>query len=150
MKPLPPSARRQRGISTLEALLAFALLSLALAALGRVYASLRAGADAAREHSEALRLAQREIEQLRAFATPAGWDAIADAEPAEVTPPGATTRYRRERAVLAHPELGLKTIRVTLRWVDRHGAEQAIVLQTLIGGADPTLAAALAVPRPAL
>ena len=87
---------------------------------------------------------------MRAFATTAGWDAIGDAEPADVTPPGATTAYRRERSVHADADSGVKAVRVTLRWTDRHGAPQSLQLQTLVGTNDPALSGALALPRPDL
>lgn len=152
MNPHPSLAqrRRQRGISMLESLIAFAVLALGMIGLARLHTELRAGADAARERSEAVRLAQEHIEQLRAFAAPAGWAAITNAEPVDVTPPGATTHYLRERVVQTHADAGLKTVRVTLRWTDRQGAAQVLGLQTLIGSADPGLSGALALPRPDL
>ena len=61
-------------------------------------ADLRASADAARERSEAVRLAQVDIEGLRAFADSAGWNAIVDAT-ADVTPAGSSTAYTLERVV---------------------------------------------------
>lgn len=145
-----PTRRRQRGVSTLEALIAFALLALGMIGLARLHVELRSHADAARERSEAVRLAQQDLEQLRAFASGAAWDAIDDAEPADVTPPGATTAYRRERSVRIDAASGQKAVQVTLRWSDRHGAPQSLQLQTLIGAADPALSGALALARPSL
>ena len=150
-----PSARpvrryRQRGISTIESLLAAAVLALGMIGLARLHVDLRAGAEAARERSEAVRLAQHDLEQLRAFATTTAWAAIADAEAEDVTPAGGTTRYLRERSVQTRTETGLKSVQVLLRWTDRRGAAQELCLQTLIGGADPALPGALALPRPAL
>jgi Tfp pilus assembly protein PilV len=142
--------RRQRGVSTLESLIAFAVLALGMIGLARVQVDLRASAESARERSQAVRLAQQDLEELRAFATTAGWDAIGDAEPADVTPPGATTTYRRERSVRADADSGVKAIRVMLRWADRHGTPQSLQLQTLVGASDPALSGALALPRPDL
>ena len=142
--------RRQRGVSTLEAQIAIALMTLGMIGLARLHVELRAQADAARERSEAVRLAQQDLEQSRAFAGSAGWDAIADAESADVTPPGSTTAYRRERSVHLDAASGLKAVQVTLRWSDRHGAPQALQLRTLVGAADPALSGALALARPDL
>lgn len=142
--------QRQRGFSTLEALIAFAVLALGMVALARLHVDLRAGAEGARERSEAVRLAQQDLESLRGFANPAGWAAIAEAEPVDVTPAGGTTRYLRERSVTDDAAAGLKAVRVTLRWTDRHGAPQALALQTLLVGDDPALSGALALPRPVL
>lgn len=142
--------RPAAGFSTLEALVASAVLALGMIGLARLHVDLRAGAEAARERSEAARLAQQDIEQLRAFGSRAGWAAIADAEPADVSPPGGTTRYLRERSMASDGALGLKTIEVTLRWTDRHGAAQSLALRSTIASDDPVLSGALAVPRPGL
>lgn len=146
----PAQRRRERGMSAVEALVAAAILALGMIGLARLHATLRAHADAARERSEAVRLAQQEIEQLRAFASVAAWSAIADAEPADVTPAGSTTHYVRERIVRTDADAGLKSVLVVLRWTDRQGAAQQLRLQTRIAGTDPALAGALALPRPDL
>jgi len=67
-------------------------------ALTRLQNDLRTSAAAARERSEAVRLTQIDIEQLRAFRNSGGWNAIADAS-LDVTPSGSTTRQTLERAV---------------------------------------------------
>lgn len=154
MNPSVParSARpsRARGFSTIEPLLAAVVLALGMIGLARMHIDLRGHAQAARERTEALRLAQQDLEQLRAFSSIAAWSAIDDAEPADVTPSGGTTRYLRERSVQTQAESGLKTVRVTVRWADRQGAAQELRLQTLIADADPALSGALALPRPDL
>lgn len=142
--------KSQRGFSTLEALISFAVLALGMVALARLHVDLRAGAESARERSEAVRLAQQDLEALRAFATPAVWATIADADPVDVTPAGSTTRYLRERNVVDDANAGLKSIRVTLRWTDRRGVPQTLALQTLLVADDPALSGALSLPRPAL
>ena len=140
---------RQRGVSLLDALLAFLTLSLGMLAMSRLQTDLRASADAARERSEAVRLAQLDIEGLRAFADTAGWNAIADAT-TDVTPAGSTTGYTLERVVETRTEPALKAVQVTLHWSDRRGAAQQWHLATLIAGHDPALAGALTLPRPLL
>ena len=145
-KPVPS---QQRGVALLEALIAFLVLSIGLLALSRLQTHLRTNADAARERSEAVRLAQADIESLRVFASRADWDSIADAS-ADVTPAGSRTRYALERVVQASVEPGLKAVQVTLQWSDRHGTAQQVQLATLIAGQDPALAGALTLPRPQL
>ena len=147
-RPARPS--RERGFSTIEPLLAALVLALGMIGLARLHVDLCGHAQAARERTEAVRLAQQDLEQLRAFAGTAGWTAIDDAEPADVTPSGGTTRYLRERSVQTQAESGLKTVLVTVRWADRRGAAQEIRLQTMIADADPALSGALALPRPDL
>lgn len=145
-RPLPS---RQRGIALLEALLAFLVLSIGMLALSRLQNGLRAGAESARERTEAVRLAQRDIESLRTFTGMAGWNAIADAT-ANVTPADGTTDYTLERRVQTVAGLALKTVQVTLHWTDRHGAAQQLQLHTMVAGQDAALSAALSLPRPLL
>ena len=144
-----PTRARQRGVALLEALIAFLVLSIGLLALSRLQTHLRTNADLSRERSEAVRLAQTDIEGLRAFANTADWDAIADAS-ADVTPAGSRTRYTLERQVQTSTDPALKAVQVTLQWNDRHGTAQQLRLSTLIDAQDPALSAALTLPRPLL
>jgi Tfp pilus assembly protein PilV len=143
------SAARQRGVSLLEALLAFLTLSLGMLALSRLQTDLRASADAARERSEAVRLAQVDVEGLRSFADSAGWNSIADAT-VDVTPAASSTAYTLERAVQTRSDPAVKAVQVTLHWNDRQGTSQQWRLSTLITGHDPALSGALTLPRPPL
>ena len=60
-------AGAQRGIGLIEALLAFLVLSLGMLAIARLQSDLRSNAELARQRSEAVRIAQQEIETLRAY-----------------------------------------------------------------------------------
>ena len=61
-------AHRQRGVTLLEALIAFLVLALGILTIGRVQTHLRLGSDIARQRSEAVRLGQEDLEAMRAFA----------------------------------------------------------------------------------
>ena len=85
---LPHLARRQRGISLLEALLAFVVLSFGMLALGKLQSHLRLQADIARQQSQAVRLAQQDIERLRAYSVLTGGGGVpayADIDTASAT-----------------------------------------------------------------
>jgi Tfp pilus assembly protein PilV len=143
---------RQRGITLVEGLVAFLVLALGVVTIGRVQAQLRLGSDVARQRSEAVRLGQEDLESLRAFAAvaaSAGVRAHADIASAATTIDSASgyatnTQYRLTRDVVADPATGEKSTTVEVAWSDRTGADQRIVLGSIIAAADPAYAAALA------
>ncbi len=139
--------RRQRGFTLVEALLAFVALCIGALALLRLQPELRRHAEFARQRSEAVRLAQQDIEGLRGFATLSGFGAIAD-HAATLEPDGfGSPRYALRRHVDATSWPGTKGIEVVVSWQDRHGETQQVALATLIAAADPALAAARLLPR---
>ena len=154
MQRRPNPVRRQHGFALLEALIAALLVAAVAIALIWLQGEMRYNADAARQRTEAARLAQADIERLRAFVavdadggSPA-WSEIADDE-FDVTPAASPTRYLLTRLVETDATFAMKKIVVTLRWSDRRGQAQQLSLDTLITGHDPALAGALSLPRPA-
>lgn len=154
------AARRRppRGISLVEALVAMAIMAFGMLAVAGTQGMLRMNADIARQRSEAVRIAQEEIETWRRFSVrtveagaPAGaeaWDDIASA-PA-FAPAGYTdtnTTYAVVRTVTTTAP-GVKSLRVTVGWTDRTGAAQTIELNSSIALQEPALAATLGL-RPA-
>lgn len=146
---------RQRGFALLESLIAAVLVAAGAIALIWLQGELRFNADAARQRTEAARLAQADIERLRAFvaieadAGSPAWSEIGN-DVLDVTPTASPTRYTLTRSVQTNAAVSLKTIEVTLRWNDRRGQAQQLSLDTMIAGHDPALAGALSLPRPAL
>ena len=124
----------QRGSALLSALIAFLVVSVGLLAMTRAQSQLRLRGDLARQRSEAARLAQADIEGLRAFAMLTGgtgaatWDGIADAT-VDATPAGSPTAYTLSRSVV-EAGAGYKAIRVTVAWTDTRGAAQRVRLAT--------------------
>jgi len=144
----PPG--RQRGITLVESLIAFLVLSLGMLAVVRLQPALRQHAEVARQRSEAVRLAQLDIERQRGLVRLDGADAFAAiTSGSEVVPADAygSPRYEIERAVATEPFTNLRSIRVTVRWTARDGRAQQLELATLIAGSDPALAGALLLPR---
>ena len=143
----------QRGTSLIEALLAFLVLSLGMLGAVRLQRHVEHGADLARQRSEAVRLAQQDIEQLRGFTAVAAasgvrsYAAIAPAE-VEIGPSAAdqgSASYRVERRI-AEPSVGLlKTASVNVHWTDRTGQPHRVLLQSAISGTPPALSAVLPV-----
>ncbi|HMC16374.1 MAG TPA: hypothetical protein VKI18_12125, partial [Albitalea sp.] len=138
--------RLRRGASLLEALIAFAVLSLGLLGMVRLQSHLRLEADIARQRSEAVRLAQQDIETLRGFAAlaaAANQRSYAGITSAVQATDVTNTHYDVTRGIADNT--GHKTVSVTAAWSDRTGKPQSVALESLIAGSDPLHAAALGV-----
>jgi len=147
---MQPDQRRlqtQRGIGLIEALLAFLVLSLGMLAMTRVQSDLRAQAELARQRTEAVRIAQQDIETLRAYsvlATSAGARSYEQITNAITTVDAiAPTRYELSRQVGTSADGQAATVAVTVRWNDRRGDRQHMALSSVIARGAPALAAAL-------
>ena len=136
---------RQRGTTLIEALVAFLVLSLGLLAMARMQSQLRLNADFARQQSEAVRIAQQEMESLRAFATTdaasaRSFEAIVTA--ARHVDNGTAYDLVRDVAPAGPPHA--KTASISVRWTDRSGTVHRYVLHSIITGVDPALSGAWA------
>ena len=145
----------QRGASLLEALIAFLLLSLGMLGMVRLQAHLRLDADLSRQRSEAVRLAQQDIETERAFASLAAapnqrsYASIVSATLNVDPSSGYTTNtsYTVDRRIADNPGLATKTASVTVSWADRGGTTRSLAVDAMIGGIDPVLSASLAITK---
>lgn len=130
-----PSAPFRRpaapGFALLETLAAVLVVSFGLLMLGRAQLHVWNSVDFAREQSEALALAQNDLEQQRerAAADP-GQEALGAAEESELTL-GATT-YRPSRTLEPDPTLPLAALGALVRWQDRDGIWHRLSLHTLL------------------
>jgi len=137
---------RQRGITLIEALIAFLVLSMGMLAVVRLQPELRQHGDLARQRSEATRIAQQDIEVLRS-AAPAASAALAAAA-YSVGPDGlGSPRYAVQRRVDAAAWPRAHDVEVIVSWPDRSGETQQVALVTLIGADDPSAAGALLLAR---
>src|SRR5262249_50680759 len=87
------SGSGQRGFALLEALVAFAVMAVGVLGTIALQSTLRYSGDIAKQQSEATRIAQAEIERLRAFATLSTYDGMASRGDADVGGYGANTTY---------------------------------------------------------
>ena len=133
--------RHQRGITLVESLVGLLLLSMGLLGALRLQTWLRLNADIARQRTEAVRLAQQDMEQLRAFANANAFDEIASQRSETRDTSSAFTLTRT-----ISPEGALKSSQVSVSWPDRGGATQAIQLHSSIVGLAPIYSAALSLP----
>jgi Tfp pilus assembly protein PilV len=148
-----PRRRSARGISLIEALVALAVMGIGMLGLVGMQSSLRGNSDAAKQRSEAVRVAQEAIEQWRAFATltttgvATAYDDIAPGTTTDPPINGSNASFTRSRTVttMTAPRAG-KSLRVDVSWLDRAGVAQDVQLTTVIAGVAPELAASLSVP----
>ena len=156
MSPRHCTRRSQRGTTLLEGMVAFLVLSLGMLSVVRVQTQLRLNSDVARQRSEAVRLAQEDLEKMRAFssiAIRAGANAYAglaagtSSIDASSGQPSNTT-YALTREVSDTDVPNAKSATVSVAWDDRNGTLQQVVLNSVISGSDPAYAGALKVaPR---
>ena len=152
--PLHARHARSAGVSLIEALVALAVLSVGMVGVVGVQATLRQNADLAKQRSEAVRIAQEDIERWRAYALtdadPAGERrAYADLAVTPVPNPGServdglttNTEFRLTRTVTEAPDGSRKSLRVEIGWEDRAGRAQSVALHTHIARTDPSLVA---------
>lgn len=156
MKRLRRPFTLQRGTTLLESLVAFLVLSLGMLSVVRVQSQLRLNSDIARQRSEAVRLAQEDLEKMRAFSvieTRNGAHAYAGLTDATTTfdteggQPGNTS-YTLRRRLSAGDLLHAKEATVEVSWTDRTGLSQQVLLSSLISASDPAFSGTLKVtPR---
>ena len=149
--------QRESGVSLIEALVALVIMSFGMLGVIGMQATLRFNADVSKQRSEAVRLAQEEIERLRNFSTlattPGSFDDIASVAAATVSlPASANATYTRTTTVapaVAGDPL-MKKVTVSVSWLDRRAASstdsQAVTLTTMIAGIAPELAGSLGIP----
>ncbi|MEO8312388.1 MAG: hypothetical protein ABI520_14555 [Caldimonas sp.] len=146
----------QRGVSLLESLVAFVVLALGTAAAAHLQSQLRLGSDVARERSEAVRLGEAALEDLRAFASIDGapgrrtYAAIASSDRSASASPSAHADYRIERRIDDGGFGAVKAERVAVRWSDRSGAAREVVLHSFIAGIAPAYAGSLSLATGAI
>ena len=147
--PRRPRKQAQCGIGLIEALVAFLVLSLGMLAMARVQSDLRAHAELARQRTEAVRIAQQDIETLRAYSVLTAAGSAGSRSFAQIAAASATvdsigpTRYELTRHVGTSADGQAANVTVTVRWNDRRSDSQHTTLSSVIARGAPALAAAL-------
>lgn len=150
-----PLRRASGGFTLVEALIAMLVLAFGMLAIAGFQANLSRGSDVAKQRSEATRIAQRQMDRLRAFGqrqadgTPADGSAAGDALRTyveDVVTPGADYQVT---SLLTNATFNVNTtvtvpagdryrwVRVLVTWNDRAGAQQRVDLNSAVADGDP-------------
>ena len=128
----------QRGFTLVEALISLVVMAFGMLALSGMQVSLSRNADVAKQRTEAMRLAQARIEEMRSFtgiSTGAvnwnGLDATAN------TSTTTNTTYTVASTMSGVDADAMRAVNVAVSWVDRTGAPQAINIASVISQTDP-------------
>lgn len=150
--------RRSRGVSLVEALVALAVMAIGLLGVVGLQATLRANADVSRQRSEAVRIAQERLEQLRGYSSLDGTDgqtyeSITTAPGQRIDTPLANTEFTLRQTVTdtAADAGRAKMVAIQVAWRDRRAEtdNQWVDFAAFITGTPPDLAGALFLPADA-
>ena len=144
----------QAGVSLVEALVAFLVTAFGMLSVAGMQATLSRNSDTAKQRSEAVRLAQQKMEQLRSFEAITGGnhsygvDVVSNATEPGIAPAASNTTFTRtwqvtrdDGATATTSNDSRKWIHVTVNWADRQGATQPtpVMLQSVIARNDPVM-----------
>lgn len=161
--PVQPATHRLRvgrGMALIEALVALAVMAFGLLGVVGMQATLRFNADVSRQRSEAVRMAQEQMENLRAFGVLSGavsggrdYAGITGGSDSPAPPTGfGNTNFTRTVTVVnpGANDLRMKSVTVEVSWLDRRTSNSAnaevVRLTSTIAAAAPELAATLGLP----
>ncbi len=149
--------KSQRGFSLIEALVALLVMSFGMLAVAGFQINLSLNSDVAKQRTEATRLTQQKIEQLRTFdrlvtnsADPDNSYIDSMVSSTETISSNATnTVFTRSWVIstAATPDTG-RSIQVTVAWTNRSGTAEQVQLFSYISATDPALNGGLFLPLP--
>ena len=141
----------QRGFALLEALVSMLVLSFGMLAVAGFQTTLSLNSDVAKQRTEATRLAQQKMEQLRAFdsLTAYGTNMVSSSSSSPVTQETITTNtsFIRSWGITSANTIDTgRSVVVTVAWTDRAGATQQVQLFSHVSATSPVLNGALLFP----
>ena len=131
--------QRQIGVSLLEALFSLLVLSVGVAATGRLHRHLETHADIARQRLEAVRLAQEDLEAARMFGAP---PAPGTRSVEGIANQRFNTVFELTRQIDAG-DAAFGSAMVSVVWRARDGSAQQAVLASALTDQDPAFSGAL-------
>ena len=143
---------RQTGFALIEALVALLVMSFGMLALSGMQMTLARSADIAKQRTEAMRLAQRKIDEYRSFTSilaAAGHTIVWNTLPASGTEPVVTNASYTVATTLAGAiSDAMRPVSVQVSWVDRANQTQSITISSVISKSDPIDIGYVANPLP--
>lgn len=150
--------RGQLGFTIVEALVALVIMGFGILSLAGMQAMLSRNADDAKQRTEAVRLAQEKIEQLRSYtgiastlvgqgvvsSTALNWNALAGSTDTIST----NTTYTRTWTLGGASADPMRALTVNVGWIDRAGAAQTVALSSVLAKVDPADSGFLGFPLP--
>ncbi len=130
----------QRGFTLLEALVSVAVLSLGMLSVAKLHSDLMASSGLSKARTEAVQLAESELEQLRNMMLESQFNAITDVTGgAAVTVTGTNATFTLQREVTDATAPTRKNIAVTVSWNDPKEGTQTVRVSGLLAWNDPAL-----------
>lgn len=145
--------RTQKGFTLIEALVALLVMSFGMLAVAGFQINLSLSSDVAKQRTEATRLAQEKMEELRTFdnLTSYASNMVSSTSGTEdtITSSTSNTSYLRRWAITtaATPDTG-RSVFVTVAWTDRAGNPEQVQLFSHISATDLALNGSLFFPLP--
>jgi len=129
---------RQRGFTLIEALIALLVMAFGMLALSGMQLSLSRNADVAKQRTEAMRLAEARLEELRSFTGVStgtiNWNGLDATANTTVT---TNTTYTVASTMSGVDADAMRAVNVLVTWTDRTGANQSVSLASVISRTDP-------------
>ncbi|MDO9315560.1 MAG: hypothetical protein Q7T97_13555 [Burkholderiaceae bacterium] len=152
------SSRTQRGVTLIEALLSFLVLAVGVLAMSKLHRHLQTDADLARQRTDAVRMAQQDIESVRSYASlghPAqasSYERIENSTSSvdRLNGQRLNTVFHLNRQVDNGSLVRMKSATVTVDWTARDGGARQVEVSSVIAGQNPALAGALTLAPSAL
>jgi prepilin-type N-terminal cleavage/methylation domain len=148
------NTKRQQGFTLIEAMVALLVVSLGMLGIVGFQLALSLNSDVAKQRTEATRLAQEKVEQLRTFDSLTSYasNLVSGSETITATAAGSNTSFTRTWSVstisgASTPETG-RNILVTVEWTDRANSTQRVQLLSAISATDPSMNGSLFFPLP--
>jgi Tfp pilus assembly protein PilV len=152
------SKRGQSGFAIAESLIALVIMGFGMFSLSSMQMALSRHADDARQRTEAVRMAQEKMEQLRSYtgietsvpgpdtlsANALNWNALHNGQDSTTS----NAVYVRSWTLGGNTENPMRAATVQVAWADRTNAAQTVTLSSILSRSDPVDSGLLGFPLP--